>query len=449
MTKTTNKPTTVTENVAWDNDSQPVTLHPKSDAPEELNLQPIDLAVMTGLTIPDFDRVKKSSARVKLFKDGADYKPAKNVPQVLNAYLRSIGANPSHYDLQGAISQVTLPAPEIAAKKEAAPKITDWNDAPESVELAAALTSANNAATAFVSNETGARKNLKALGAIIASVDGAFENKAVKASWLASAGADLNSLGAKNGLGELAFLGRLPDAFVDGLEDRAASAKTIQMHFNGVKNAMAGVIAGRVWKGAKAGKMPTVAAMQKVVLAELESYTLATGPDQAVAIEFYGALTGDIATEDGGSFNFIAMVDGLPVAASDPDGVYSARTVFGTGKRPNELLLAILKEVIATTPLTAEEADEKEEADEQEAAAKTAAPRTFEKLSITQAAIHLARILSAHGDDLDVLALVQSYADSAEKNTWSQVLGDAQAELTAQEQAEADANAEQAGDDAA
>tara|TARA_R110002153_G_scaffold194409_1_gene347841 strand:- start:518 stop:961 length:444 start_codon:yes stop_codon:yes gene_type:complete len=146
---------------------------------------------------------------------------------------------------------------------------------------------------------------------------------------------------------------------------------------------------------------------------------------------------------------FIEVVDGVPTAVKLADGTYQAETVFGTGKRANELLLAVLKEVLEQTPLSDEEKADADEKDAQNDSAKKAAPRTFAEFSVTQAAIHLARILSAHNDCFEVLDLVQVYADKADKRGWSDVLGDAQEAETEAAQQAADEAAETAGDDAA
>ena len=452
MTKTTaetkapaaSKPTPT---MSWENDTIAVSLLPLPDAPEELNLQAIDLAVMVGLTVPDGDKVKKASARCKIYKDGADHPAQTNAAKMINAYLRSIGANAAHYDLAGAIAQIELPKPPVAEKEEKAPAVTDWHDAPEADALTAALATADGHAVAYAAGESTARASLLAFGASLAAVVGAFENKAVFDTWIADASDAVKAIAkTKNSIAEHAFISRLPVDFVDTLGAGAMSAKTIQRDFNAVKNSIAGQLATRIWKGK--ASMPTAAAMQKSIIADLESMNDAAGQEAIVAQAFADALFADV-FEGEEKFMFIEVVDGVPAAVKLADGTYQAQTVFGTGKRANELLLAVLKEVVEQTPLSDEEKADADEKEAQNDSAKKAAPRTFSEFSITQAAIHLARILSAHDDCFDVLDMVQGYADKADKRGWSDVLGDAQEAETEAQQKAADDAAETAGDDAA
>ena len=237
------------------------------------------------------------------------------------------------------------------------------------------------------------------------------------------------------------FVGKLPQDWFDAQPETSNSAKAYQRNFNIDKNEIAEAAADRAW--GKKKTMPKASVAQKELFDTLAEIADGDTRNAMLARSFLSSL--NEATEDG---SILAIADGENglEAAKDGDGVYIASTQFGTGNRPSELVLAFCKAMAAAAPeAKAEAAERKEEA----AAAAAVKPRTFAEYGVTEAAMHLARILSSREDWSDVLDSLNSMADRAEKETSSQVLADVKDGIDA-EAAEAEAEAaETDADDAA
>lgn len=430
-----------TETVAinWHNEIQTVLIVPTAEAPDTFG--PIEVGFMCGRTIPA--EGKRSSWRIKASVDGAEFEPETNFLKAANTVVRAKFGGTKFHDVKGAIADLKLP--EMADEEESAKENTDWTTFENAAELAEERDAASAAATEFFKGEAGMRKGLKSLGQHIANVANSLENNRAFNAWRDSGNADLQkALANKNAKSELIFVGKLPGDWFDMQPESSNSAKAYQRNFNISKNEIADNCAAAVW--GKKQKSPKAGEAQKAFFAALEELTgdkegEAVTATQSLARHFLTALT---AASENGSILVIADGESGIEAAKDGNGQYIAQTQFGTGNRANELVLAFCKAMAANAPEAKAEAEAKK-ADAQ--AGQSVRPRVFAEYGVSEAALHLARILSSRDDWAEVLDALNGMADRAEKDTWAQVLVDVQSGVDA-EKAEAEkAEAETGADD--
>jgi len=430
----TNKAQTVS--VEWHNDTQSIAVNPVPDAPEMYTS--IDLTIMCGRTVPDGDKVKRAGWMVKAISDGAEFE-AKNFASAVNLAVRAKAGGTKFHDVKAAVIELKLP--ELQADEEAKPtENVDWTTFDNAEFLASERDAASDAATKFFSGESDMRQGLKSLGVHIAEVAESLSNPKAFNAWVDSGTGDLRkALPNKNSMSELLFVGRLPQDYFDKQPETSNSAKSYQRNFNNDKNDIADDIAQAAW--GKKQTAPKAAVAQKVffeVLSEIAELDTSRGILAASMLDHL-----NISSENASVLIFADDDSGMTVA-KDSDGTYIAGTQFGAGNRAHELALAFCKAMKANAPEAKAEAEEKEA---ETKAASALKPRVFADYGVTEAAMHIARILSSRDDWADVLDSLNGMADRAETETWQQVLSDVAAGVTA-EAATAEAEAAEAdGDD--
>jgi hypothetical protein len=422
MTKTTTttattNPETVTNDITWHNDATVITVAPKDDAPDAMTS--VELSLTAGRTIKggmlEGKEVKRAGWYIKGMCDNAEYQN-KNVALVINAIVRDKFGGTKFHDVAKAVSEFAFPDIQDEANDEPAEN-TDWTTFENAEELAQERDAASESASIFFKGESDMRRGLKSLGQHIANVALSLEKPKAFKAWMESGSADLQTaLANKNAKGELIFVGKLPNDWFDAQPESSNSAKSYQRNFNNDKNEIAFEAAAQCW--GKKSKMPKATVAQKDMLEMLSDYAALPTSKGALAVAMLAHI--NAASEDGSILLLADGESGLE-AAKDGAGEYIATTQFGTGNRAHELVLAFCKAMSAATPEAKAEAEERESDNKASAALK---PRVFADYGVSEAAMHLGRILSARDDWADVLDALNGMADRADKETWSQVLAD-------------------------
>jgi hypothetical protein len=425
--------------IGWHNDTTVIVVEPVAEAPEAFAVS-VELTLMAGRTVVDGDKVKRPAWRVKAIMDGAEFVEA-NALKAVNVAIRARFAGTKYHDVKAALIGFSLP--ELQAEDTDKPDSADWTKFANAGELIEERDAASDAATVFFKGESDMRAGLKELGMHIAAVAVSLEKPAAFTAWRDSGSDDLKkALANKNSKSELIFVGKLPADWFALQPETSNSAKAYQRNFNINKNDIAGALAREAWGKKKA--MPKAAQAQSDLFKSLESMTGVDGERTAqeiLAMAFFEALTS--ATE-GGDVMLIAEGEKGLEPAKDGSGKYIAGIQFGTGNRPNELLAAFCNAMAAAAPEARAEAEERRSESEAAAAVK---PRTFAEYGVSEAAMHLARILSSRDDWADVLDALDGMADRADKETWEQVLSDVKEGVNAAKAEVEAATAEETADD--
>jgi len=425
-----------TEQITWHNEATAILVSVTEGAPAAFT--PVEISLTVGRTVPDGDKVKRPAWRIMATMGGADF-IAPNALKAVNEAVKAKFGGTKFHDCAGAVADFKLPAMGGEDEKAEKPEIA-WTEYENAAELVAERDNASANATKFFSGESDMRAGLKGLGQSIAAVAASLEKPKAFAAWLASGSADLQkALQNKNSKAELIFVGKLPDAWFDKNPETSNSAKAYQRNFNIDKNELAEDAAALAW--GKKKNAPKAAQAQKALLESLADVAEADTRNGTLAACFLAALNAD---SDNGSVMLIEDgEDGLQ-PCKDGAGNYVSPILFGTGNRPNELIAAFCKAFAAAAPEARAEAEEKE-ADSKAAAAVK--PRVFAEYGVSQAAVHLCRILAAREDWQDVFAAMDGMAERAETETWAQVLADVQNGIDEEAAKEAAAQAETDADD--
>tara|TARA_R110002095_G_scaffold110116_1_gene96367 strand:- start:1342 stop:2658 length:1317 start_codon:yes stop_codon:yes gene_type:complete len=409
--------TKTTNDITWHNEATAIMVAPKDDAPEAMTS--VELTLTAGRTIKggmlEGKEVKRAGWYIKGVCDGAEYE-GKNVAFVINAIVRDKFGGTKFHDVAKAVSEFAFPDIQDEASDEPAEN-TDWTTFENAAELIAERDAASESASIFFKGESDMRRGLKSLGQHIANVALSLEKPKAFKAWLESGSADLQTaLDNKNAKGELIFVGKLPNDWFDAQPESSNSAKSYQRNFNNDKNEIATEAASMAWGKKKV--MPKAAIAQKDLMEMLTDYAALPTSKGALAVSMLAHI--NVASEDG-SILFLAEGENGLEAAKDGAGDYIVSTQFGTGSRAHELTLAFCKAMSAATPEAKAEAEERESDNRASAALK---PRVFADYGVSEAAMHLGRILCARDDWADVLDALNGMADRADKETWSQVLTD-------------------------
>jgi hypothetical protein len=425
------------EVINFHNETTTVEVHPVADAPAAFaTIVRVDL--IAGRTVPAEGTKERSAWRVKaMHKDNEWIEP--NALKAANACIRALFGGTKYHDVAAAVKDFQLPELGSDKEEEAA---TDWTKFENAAELAVERDLAGVAAEKFFRGETDMRAGLKELGVHIANVADSLEKPKAFVAWVKSGSVELQrALANKNDKAELIFVGKLPDDWFAKQPETSNSAKAYQRNFNLVKNDIAGDLANATW--GKKQKFPSVGECQKAFKETLDALRDMENEKPTekmiLARHFFDFLT--IATEDW-TIDYLVKAEGGVVPAKDDQDAYIAGTQFGTGNRVHELVKAYCAEMVAQAPEAKAEAESRKT---EEQVAKALRPKVFAEYGVTEAAMHLARILSAHDNWSEVLDTLNSIADRAEAETWAQVLADVANNVDAEK---AEAETEEAEEDA-
>jgi hypothetical protein len=428
------------EVINFHNETTTVEVHPVADAPAAFaTIVRVDL--IAGRTVPAEGTKERSAWRVKaMHKENEWIEP--NALKAANACIRALFGGTKYHDVAAAVKDFQLPELGSDKEEEAA---TDWTKFENAAELAVERDLAGVAAEKFFRGETDMRAGLKELGVHIANVADSLEKPKAFVAWVKSGSVELQrALQNKNAKSELIFIGKLPDDWFAKQPESSNSAKAYQRNFNITKNELAAQLASDAW--GKKQKFPSVGECQKAFKVSLEGMCDNENSEPTaqmiLARSFRDFLA--IATEDF-TIDFLVKTEAGVEPAKDGEEMYIAGTQFGTGNRAHELVKAFCAEMLAQAPEARAEAESRKS---EEQAAKAVRARVFAEYGIKEAAMHLARILSAHDNWSEVLDTLNSIADRAEAETWAQVLADVansvDAEKAEAEKAEAEDDAEDA-----
>lgn len=450
--------------IDWHNEETALDIHPNAEAPEGVS-EIVRVMVSWGRTVPEKGR---ATWRVKV-RDGDTEFVEPNVLKACNAAIKAKFGTMQHHDIKGAIEAADIKPPQLSDEEQSAAK-TDWTKFEDASFLREERMAAIRAAGVFDAGETNMRKGLRDLSVHVAAVAESLENNKAFGAWVDSAVADLGDnadaadvaaakafqriVGNKNAKAELLFLGRLPEAWFAMQPETTNSPKAYQLRWNNVKNDLAEQLAQAAW--GKAKKMPAPGKAQSVFLTELDTLCGVDGEGkriddptatQVAARAMFDHITRYVYNEDSGSLTFLDVdAEGALVHAKDKEGEYIVPTQFGTGKRAHELVLAFVKAMKAQAPAAREEKAEREADTE---AANAVKPRVFAQYGVTEAAMHLARILQSHQDWGDVLDKLNGMADEADKTSWADAISNAQSAVDEEKAEEAAEDATDDADDAA
>jgi hypothetical protein len=437
-------------NIAFENETHAINVQPA--APDN-GAEGFSFSVQFGMTQPD-DTSKRPSRRFRVFVNAVDVTGARPVASAKAAVdvaltaSQGADADASLYDTESAIEAIKA----LIGGNEEKPKEKAWDELPDAEELRETQSHAAEAAGRYFSGEENMRAGLYDLSCDVAKVAERLSNAQFRA-WVESANANLQkALTGQNAKAEFIFVGKLPREYFDLLPETSNSPKSYQRHFSVTKNELADAIATDAW--GKKQKTPTPAQVWKSLVAVLDEARgdMESAPivaSEALARAMYSHIE---AQTDG--FKVVGFADCKAIGESgmEPslyEGAsrkFNVAIQFGTGNRAHELIAAVCKAIAANAPAAKEE-KEAEKADRETAARLK--PRTFAEYSVKEAALHLARVLSAHTEWAGVLDMLNDMGDRAEKDGWSQVLSDVQSGVDA-EKAEAEKEAaEEAADDAA
>jgi hypothetical protein len=448
MTNTTKNPA-----IDWHNETQFIDVHPNADAPEALATI-VRVELQAGRTVADGEKVKRAAWRVRAFHEGNTY-PDANAPQCANAkgaisaVIKALFGGSKHHDIDAAAAQFKLP--ELAEEESEEPAVK-WTEREDVDHLRHLQESADQAAQKYLSGEGDMRDGFYNLSRDVAEVAETLSAKEF-GEWTKAGGETLRKvLSGKNAKAEFLKIGRLPRDYFDAMPETSNSAKAYERNVNLDKVDVAEAVAIEAWGKKKNSPKPGE------VLKALSSELAAMSEDKKAprrAIFAQHCQTFLDKWLDGFQINPFEIdgESGLLVPAKEKagerNGMYIAPIQFGTGKRAHELVQAVCKAVNAMTPEAKAEAETAETEKEVAAAVK---PRTFAQYGVTEAAMHLARILSAHEDYnaiLDTMGDMADRADKAGENGWSEVLADVANQVSAEKAEAEEAEAETDADDAA
>jgi hypothetical protein len=429
--------------VQYENNGAAVTVKPLQSVEGHEEMAVFGVTLLRG-------KLKRANDRVKAISGGNEA-VGNNAKSAIVAMLKLLGVDDAQYDVAAAVASIQWPE----AETETGPK--DWTGYEDAEELKEQFNVALEGANMIFKGEGSIRAGLREFGQAIARVAKTLEKPKHFDSWLKAAPMSVQNLLANtNAKAEYIFLGKLDQEWFDLAPESTISAKAFQLRFNTQKNDLAEAAAMEAYGRAsmvkgKAKGVVTVTIAQEALVHILNAvreeipegrtgmtqrHRLAEVYDEALA-EFVGV-------------DFLSKTEeGSIVPATLDDGTYVARTLFGSGNRPNELVLAYCKalEAEASKDQRREEENAKREENEKAAAVK---PRTFSQYGVTEAAYHLANILQAHSEWHEVMNYLDMMGDRVlAGEAWEQVLSDVRAGIDADAARAAEEDAEQEADDAA
>lgn len=395
-------------------------------------------------------KLKRANDRVKAISGGVEA-VGNTAKAAIIAMLKLQGVDDTQYDVAAAVASIEWPETET----ETGPK--DWTGYSDAEELKAQFSVATHGAENIFQGEGSIRAGLREFGQAIARVANTLVKPKHFDGWVSAAPAAVqNLLANKNAKAEYIFLGKLDADWFAAAPESTISAKAFQLRFNTQKNDLA-----------EAAVMATVDAASKVKSKAKGVVTVAIA--QAALVETLNAVIAEKtetitqrvrlaevffdSLEALNGVDYLAIgTDGAIVPATfqkDDETVYTAATLFGSGNRPNELVLAFCKALEAEASKGERQAEEQAR-DSDNRAAAAVKPRTFAQYGVNEAAYHLANILQAHEAWDEVMNALDAMGDRVIKGeTWSQVLSDIRAGIDADAAKEAESEEEQAADDAA
>jgi hypothetical protein len=429
--------------VAFENNGATVSVKPLQTVEAWEEMEIFSVLLLRG-------KLKRANDRVKAVM-GTIEAVGNNAKQAIVSVLKAKGVDDAAYDVAAAVASIEWPETE---KEETGPK--DWTDYDDAEELKAQIGFATAGAAHIFQGEGSIRLGLREFGQAIARVARSLVKPKHFENWVKAAPQEVKSLlDPKNAKAEFVFMGKLDQEYFDLAPESTISAKAFQQRFNVQKNdlveaaVMEAVGVAKAQKGKAKGVITVVIAQEALTTVLRSAAELGEGEKKAqrnrmaeIYLESLLAIEGIdwlVSGDDVNTFN----------PAKGADDVYVAPTLFGSGNRPNEMVLAFCEGLKAEATKDQRE-EESRERDADNRAASAVKPRTFAQYGVKEAAYHLANILQAHDGWQEILDNVDVMADRVLKGeAWVDVLSDVRAGIDA-DQAEAEADkAEAEADDAA
>lgn len=393
----------------------------------------------TEVSVTLFKGSVDGKTKITAFLDGEETKPGASVAAALKSIIKLTYGEDDAKTFAIKEAAEGFKFPEKGSNK--GPE-DDW----KSVEGAADRT---NEAKAYAGElekvEVASFINSRALGKALYALRIGLSNKAFS-KWKDDLLADetapemLKSLcGEKNvnAFGDYVMLGAMPDDMADLFPASARSPKTVQLHINQVRQAVAGHIVSHAVRMAESDGGAITAGMldaatrhvftQGIVAFDAAPLSSLDTKHKRELAKLFCKRHAENVAEVGETRFYAASDDGSIIVLKREDGAYVANAVFATKPGlPDELLMITARAANrsnAEAPKEAEERKAKAEAEENAEAGRV--KRSFPEFSTEAAALHLFAILAsryqpdtapedASDDVADIIARLGEYDDQVQ-----------------------------------